>query len=116
MDCGDEAFKDTIGFGDMFRGCDTATKMIMRLYPKKTIEKYRELKPVTKIPPGELKTIRTQLEKQVELIVKEIGEDKLLWVAPIIFQKVLTETLVTAGYTPLLTEKQASELFDFNYF
>jgi hypothetical protein len=116
MDCGDGPFKDTTGMAEFISSCDVETKMIIRFYPRATIEKFKTLKPVTKIPADELGKLNGKLKTRIETLVKEFGEDKLLWIAPIIFQKVLTDLLIAAGYNPMLTERQAEELFDFNYF
>ena len=116
MGCSDESVSDTIAVAAYVNTCDTTTKMIMRFYPKATIRKFNTLKSVTKASPVELKILNEKLRDRIEQLTKEIGEDELLWVAPIIFQQALTELLIAAGYNPLLTEKQAEELFDFNYF
>jgi hypothetical protein len=116
MECSDGEYEDTTDFRLYFNQCDTMSKMSMRFYNKKTIEGFGKLKPVQKIPKNELEKINRLFVKRRDELVKEFGEDKLLWIAPMVFQPVLTDILVKAGYNPMITEKQAEELFDYHYF
>ena len=116
MDCCDGTYQDTLGFSDNFKVCDTSTAMIIRMYNKSAIDNFKKLKNVNLIPINELKKINTLFTKKRDLMVKEFGEDKLLWVAPILFQRILTEILIDFGYNPLVSEAQANKLFSFHYY
>ena len=116
MQCGDGSYQDTASMRKYFSACDLSDKMRMRLYSRATIDSFMTLKPVNGITKNDLGKIKRSFKKKADLLIKEFGEDKLLWIAPIIFQQVLTELLLGHGYNPMITEEQAENLFDFNFF
>jgi hypothetical protein len=116
MDCCDGTYQDTLGLSDNFKVCDTSTVMIMRMYNRTAVDNFKKLKNVNLIPINDLKKINSLFAKKRDLMVKKYGEDKLLWVAPILFQRILTELLINFGYNPLVSEAQVNKLFDFHYY
>ena len=116
MECSDGSYKDTADVHNYFLNCDPPDKMIMRYYSRVTIDSFSTLKPVTGITKNDLDKINGSFKKKIDLLISKFGEDKLLWIAPVLFQQVLTDLLLENGYNPMITEKQAEKLFDFNFF
>ena len=116
MECSEGSYKDTTKMYNYFATCDPPDKIMMRLYSRATIDSFGTLKPVTVITKNGLARINGSFKKQTDLLIKKFGEKKLLWVAPVIFQQVLTDLLLENGYNPMITEEQAEKLFDFHFF
>jgi hypothetical protein len=116
MDCCDGTYEDTLGFSNNFYECDTSTVMIIRMYNRSSIDSFNRLKSVNLISINDLKKINLLFSTKRDLMVKEYGEDKLLWVAPILFQRILTEILIDFGYNPMVSKAQANKLFSFHYY
>jgi len=114
--CGVTRAKDTADIQNVFNACDTSSRMRMKYYTKKTIDEFSLLKSVNFISPKDSIEINRLFEKEVKFLTNKYGEGKLLWIAPVLFQQVLTELLVNYGYNPMLTKKQADELFSFYYY
>jgi hypothetical protein len=112
--CPEETDTDTATMKKMFYACDSSSYMPVRYYDRKTIERFRLLKPVKNITAADLKKAREVFDLKKDSLKKKFDTEALLWVEPMLQIQLITEILVSLRYNPMLSTSEYKELFSFS--
>lgn len=111
LNCPEETDRDTATMKKMFYSCDSSTYIPVRYYARKTIERFRLLKPIKNITAADLKKARSMFDLKKELLKKKFDAELLSWIEPMLQMQEIREILVGLGYNPMLSKLEYKNLF-----
>jgi hypothetical protein len=109
--CPEQTDTDTATMKKMFYACDSSAYMPVRYYDRKTIERFRLLKPVKNITATDLKKARELFDLKKKSLKKKFNTEQLSWMEPTLQIQEIREILVSLGYNPMLSTSEYKNLF-----
>ena len=111
LNCPEETDRDTATMKKMFYSCDSSGYIPVRYYDRKTIERFRLLKPIKDITPADLKKARELFDIKKEILKKKFNTEPLSWIVPMLHMQEIREILIGLGYNPMLSTSEYKNLF-----